>query len=110
MTDILLVSTTVAERADAERLARLMVEQRLAACAQIERIEASVYHWQGALQQEPEWRVEFKTTEARYAGLEAALLAAHPYEVPAVVAVPTHTVSSAFAEWVRAECPLPDGA
>lgn len=102
MTDILLVTTTVAERADADRLARLMVEQHLAACAQIERID-SVYRWQGALQQEAEWRVEFKTTEARYAALEAALLAAHPYEVPAVVAVPTHTVSVAYAGWVKAE-------
>ena len=106
MTDILLVTTTVAERADAERLARAMVEQRLAACAQIERID-SVYRWQGALQQAPEWRVLFKTTEAHCAALEAALLDAHPYEVPAVVALRTHTVSTAFADWVRAECPPP---
>ena len=103
MTDILLVSTTVAERADADRLAQLLVEQRLAACAQIERIESSVYHWQGALQATPEWRVVFKTTEAHYAALEAALLDAHPYELPAVVALPTHTVSVAFAEWVKGE-------
>ena len=102
MTDILLVTTTVAERADAERLARAMVEQRLAACAQIERID-SVYRWQGALQATPEWRVVFKTTEAHYAALEAALLYAHPYEVPAVVALSTHTVSVAFAEWVKGE-------
>lgn len=108
MTGILLVSTTVAERADADRLARLLVAQRLAACAQIERID-SVYHWQGALQTEPEWRVVFKTTEAHYAALEAALLDAHPYELPAVVAVPTHTVSGAFADWVRAECSPPAG-
>lgn len=75
----------------------------LDACAQIERIESSVYRWQGALQATPEWRVVFKTTEAHYAALEAALLDAHPYEVPAVVAVPTHTVSVAFAEWVKGE-------
>lgn len=103
MTDILLVSTTVAERADADRLAQLLVEQRLAACAQIERIESSVYRWQGEVQAAPEWRVVFKTTEAHYAALEAALLDAHPYELPAVVAVPTHTVSVAFAEWVKGE-------
>ena len=45
----------------------------------------------------------FKTTEAHYAALEAALLDAHPYELPAVVALPTHTVSVAFAEWVKGE-------
>ena len=106
MTDILLVSTTVSAQADAQRLARAMVESRLAACAQIERID-SVYHWQGALQESPEWRVLFKTTEAHYAALEAALLDAHPYELPAIVAVPTHTVSVAYAQWVRAETSPP---
>ena len=102
MTDILLVTTTVAERADADRLARLLVELRLAACAQIERID-SVYPWQGALQTAPEWRVLCKTTEAHYAALEAALLDAHPYELPAIVAVQAHTVSVAYAEWLRGE-------
>jgi periplasmic divalent cation tolerance protein len=108
LTDILLVTTTVAERADADRLARLLVEQRLAACAQIERID-SVYHWQGALQQSAEWRVLFKTTEAHYAALEAALLDAHPYELPAVVAVQAHTVSVAYAQWVHTACRPPEG-
>lgn len=106
MTDILLVSTTVGERADAERLARAMVEQRLAACAQMERID-SVFHWQGALETAPEWRVLFKTTESHYAALESALLEAHPYRLPAVVATPTHAVSTAFADWVRGECAPP---
>ena len=108
MTDILLVSTTVAERADADRLAQLLVEQRLAACAQIERIESSVYRWQGALQATPEWRVVFKTTEAHYAALEAALRSSHPYELPAIVALPVVQALPAFADWVITEvnCPV----
>ena len=52
------VVTTVARLEDAQAMARALVERRLAACAQIERIE-SVYRWQGAVQQEPEYRVLF---------------------------------------------------
>jgi periplasmic divalent cation tolerance protein len=96
-----LILTTVATREDAQRLAHAMVEQRLAACAQISAIE-SVYRWDGALQCEPEWRLLFKTTEAARTALQAALLAAHPYELPAIVALPMEA-QAAFADWVDAE-------
>lgn len=99
---VLLVLTTVATRADAERLARSMVEQRLAACAQISVID-SVYRWQGALQREGELRLLFKTSAARGPALQAALAAAHPYELPAIVAVPCADALPAFADWVAAE-------
>ena len=100
-TPLCLVLTTVATRADAERLARAMVEQRLAACAQINAID-SVYHWKGVLQQEPEWRLLFKTTESARPALQAALRAAHPYELPAIVALPMQA-DPAFADWVIGE-------
>jgi periplasmic divalent cation tolerance protein len=57
------VVTTVASREEAHRLARMLVERKLAACAQISEIE-SVYRWKGEVQQEPEFRILFKTTEA----------------------------------------------
>ena len=72
MTNILLVLTSVGTRADADRLARAVVEQRLAACVHIEAID-SVYRWNGAVQQEPEFRLLFKTTPERSAPLQAAL-------------------------------------
>src|SRR5688572_27909624 len=86
------VVTTVATLADAQRLARALVERRLAACAQVSQIE-SVYRWQGALQQEPEYRVLFKTLEARYVEVEAALRSMHPYQLPAIHALPFAHVS-----------------
>jgi periplasmic divalent cation tolerance protein len=107
---LLLVLTTVATRADADALARAMVEQRLAACAQISAID-SVYWWQGVVQSEGEFRLLFKTTAERYAVLEAALRASHPYELPAIVAVPVTQALPEFADWVTAEvnCPtLPE--
>jgi len=100
-TSIYLVLTTVATREDAERLARAMVEQRLAAYAQINAID-SVYRWNGALQCEPEWRLLFKTTEAARPALQAALRAAHPYELPAIAALPADAQED-FAGWVAAQ-------
>ena len=99
---LLLVLTTVATRADADALARAMVEQRLAACGQISAID-SVYRWQGAVQSEGEFRVLFKTTAERYPALEAALRSSHPYELPAIVALPAVQALPAFADWVAHE-------
>ncbi|QTD45536.1 divalent-cation tolerance protein CutA [Ottowia testudinis] len=107
--NLLLVLTTVASRADADALARAMVEQRLAACAQISAID-SVYWWNGAVQSEGEFRLLLKTTAERYAALEAALRAAHPYELPAIVALPVAQALPAFADWVAAEVDGPSAA
>jgi periplasmic divalent cation tolerance protein len=98
----LLVVTTVATAEQARTLARAMVEQRLAACAQITAIE-SVYRWHGAVEQDAEQRVLFKTTAAGYARLEAAIRAQHPYELPAIHAISTTHAWGPYAEWVD-EC------
>jgi periplasmic divalent cation tolerance protein len=103
---LLIVLTTVATREQAQALARALVEDGLAACAQIHAID-SLYRWQGALQQEPEFRILFKTTAARYADVEAALRQRHPYELPAIVALPVSAASDAFADWVAAGSSAP---
>lgn len=97
----LLVVTTVGTLDEARALARAMVERRLAACAQITAIE-SVYRWQGAVAQEPEHRVLFKTRASAYAEMEAAIRALHPYELPAIHAVTTAQAYAPYAEWVAA--------
>ncbi len=74
---MLIVYTTVAEEADAKRLAQTVIRAQLAACAQISRIE-SLYLWAGDLQQTPERRIAFKTTEACYDALATVLKADHP--------------------------------
>jgi periplasmic divalent cation tolerance protein len=95
----LLVVTTVATREQALTLARSLVQQRLAACAQVS-ATLSVYRWQGAVHEEPEHRVLFKTVAARYAEVEAAIRAQHPYELPAIHAVATEQAWAPYAEWV----------
>lgn len=97
--DVIAVVTTVASLDDARRLARTIIERRLAACAQLSQIE-SFYVWQGALQNEAEVRVLFKTTRACWPALEAAIVELHPYELPAIHATACAEVHAPYAQWV----------
>ncbi len=94
------VVTTVANRKEARTLARALVEARLAACAQISRIE-SVYSWKGAIETGKEYRVLFKTLDEHYAAVERAILELHSYEVPAIHAFPMMHVAPAYAAWIE---------
>jgi periplasmic divalent cation tolerance protein len=96
------VWTTVATEVDAARIARHCVEQRLAACVQWSRVD-SCYEWQGAVQQESEFRIVLKTRQDRYAALEAALLELHPYELPSIFAFDVVASSEGYRAWVQAQ-------
>ncbi len=98
-----LVVTTVGTRAEALRLARAAVEQRLAACAQIEAID-SVYRWQGAVHEDAELRILFKTAPARVDALLALLRSLHPYELPALHALAVDKAEPTYAAWVTESC------
>jgi len=95
----LLVLTNLPDRETAERLAGVLVEQRLAACVNILAPCGSVYRWQGAVQREEEHPVLIKTTAERYPALEAAIRAAHPYELPEIIAVPIERGLPAYLAW-----------
>jgi len=100
----LAVVTTTGSLAEAQAMARALVERRLAACAQISAIE-SFYTWNGAVQNEPEFRVLFKTTEARYAEVEAAIRELHSYELPAIHALALEPVYGPYAAWIQENTP-----
>lgn len=99
--DLLAVFTTVSNAEQADTLARAAVERRLAACVQAEAV-LSTYRWQGAVASEPEVRLMFKTSRALYPALEALLRQMHPYELPAIFALPVAEASAAYADWVKA--------
>jgi periplasmic divalent cation tolerance protein len=99
----LLVLTNLPDRAAAERLADLVVEKRLAACVNILAPCRSVYRWKDAVQHDEEHPMLIKTTAERYPELEKALRAAHPYELPEIVAVPIERGLPAYLEWVAGE-------
>ena len=99
----LLVLTNLPDRAAAERLAGLLIDQELAACVNILAPCRSVYRWKGAVQHEEEHPMLIKTTAERYPALEQALRAAHPYELPEIIAVPIERGLPAYLAWVAGE-------
>jgi periplasmic divalent cation tolerance protein len=101
--DAVLVLTNVPERAVAERLAEMLVERRLAACVNILAPCRSVYRWKGAVQHDEEHPMLVKTTAERYPALEQALRAAHPYELPEIIAVRLERGLAEYLDWVAAE-------
>jgi len=99
----LLVVTNVPDRATAEKLAGMLIEKRLAACVNILAPCRSVYRWKDAVQHDEEHPMLIKTTQERYAALEQALRAGHPYELPEIIAVPIERGLPAYLDWVAAE-------
>ncbi len=103
MTEIIQVVTTAGSREDAERIGRELVEQRLAACVQIDGPIASIYQWQGAIESAEEWRLSIKSLRALFSDLEAAIRRLHPYETPEILGTEITDVSEAYGEWLRTE-------
>ena len=106
--DILSVSTTVGSLEDARRLARVLVEQRLAACVQIDPEVRSFYRWQGSIHDDAEVRLVIKSVPDCLVALQRFLAQQHPYEVPEFVAT-RMTASPGYAAWVRGEITVPAG-
>ena len=99
----LLVLTNLPDRGAAGRLADALIEKRVAACVNILAPCRSVYRWQEKLQHDEEHPMLIKTTEERYAALEAAIRAGHPYELPEIIALPIEHGLPAYLEWVAAD-------
>lgn len=99
----LLVLTNLPDRAAAEKLADALVGERVAACVNILAPCRSVYRWKDALQHDEEHPLLIKTTEERYAALEAAIRTHHPYELPEVIALPIERGLPAYLEWIGTE-------
>ena len=99
----LLVLTNLPDRAAAERIAEALVEQKLAACVNILAPCRSVYRWKGGLQRDEEHPLLINTTAERCPALEQALRAAHPYELPEIIAVPIERGLPQYLAWVAGE-------
>ncbi|MFC5473005.1 divalent-cation tolerance protein CutA [Paraherbaspirillum soli] len=103
MSDALLVLTNLPDLLVAEALARQLVERKLAACVNLLPVVQSVYRWQGVVEQASEVALLIKTSAARYAELEHAIKAVHPYALPAIIALPIVAGLPAYLDWIAAE-------
>ncbi|HEX2545632.1 MAG TPA: divalent-cation tolerance protein CutA [Ramlibacter sp.] len=96
------ITTTVGSLADAQKLARALLERRVAACVQVEEGLTSFYRWQGRQCEEAEVRLTIKTLPDREAGVLTLFQEQHPYEVPQFAAVRMQA-TEAYHLWVRGE-------
>ena len=101
MTACCQVTTTLPDQAAAERLAAVVVEERLAACAQVHGPISSTYRWEGAVERSAEWYCHLKTTVARLPEVQARIRKLHPYEVPEIIAVPIIGGDAAYLSWIE---------
>ncbi|MEZ5615410.1 MAG: divalent-cation tolerance protein CutA [Rhodocyclaceae bacterium] len=98
--DTLLVITHLPDAESARVLATKLVEQRLAACVNVLAPCQSIYRWEGRIEDTEEVPLLIKTNAARYAALEAAIRAYHPYELPEIVAVGIEKGLPDYLAWV----------
>lgn len=99
---VVVVLTTLPNPEKAAEIARILVEERLAACVNILPGIRSIYRWKDAIQDEPETLAIAKTTADRAEALHARLIALHPYELPEVIALPVSGGHAPYLAWVAA--------
>jgi periplasmic divalent cation tolerance protein len=92
--------STVGTAEDAERIARALVERRLAACVNVVPGVVSVYRWKGEIRRDEERLLLIKTRFERLAALREAIVALHPYEVPELVALPLEAGHEPYLAWL----------
>lgn len=95
------VYTLFADEAEAERIGRSLVEERLAACINIIPGVRSIYRWEGAVETASEAAAILKTTHERADALITRIVELHSYDVPCVVSWPIDKVTADYADWVE---------
>lgn len=100
---VFLILSTCPDVDTAQRLARILVEERLAACVSLLPGGVSTYRWQGLVEQTTEVQLLAKTPADRRDALMARLAELHPYELPEILAVETAAGLPAYLDWVTAE-------
>ncbi len=90
-----------ADAAEAERIGRIVVEERLAACINILGGVRSIYRWQGAVETADEVAAILKTSHAQADALIARIAALHSYDVPCIATWPVDKLLVSYADWVE---------
>lgn len=104
MTDKIVVLVTCGSAREAKRIARALVETRLAACGNVlESPVRSIYRWKGNVESAREFLLVIKATRRRFAALEKTVRRLHSYDVPEIIALPLADGSSDYLAWID-EC------
>ena len=100
MNEVLIVFCTFPEATVARQVGTALVEKQLAACVNLTPAVESVYRWQGKVEISTEMLAIFKTTTAAFTSFERALIDAHPYDVPEIIALKPAAVNCGYRAWV----------
>ena len=103
MSDILLVRINCPDEETALSIGEALVSERLAACVNIEGPITSIYRWEGAIERDEEYVLVAKAPADNWVAIEARVGALHPFEAPAILAIPCVRANRRYAEWLKAE-------
>jgi periplasmic divalent cation tolerance protein len=103
MTTFIQIATTTATQAEAQQIARMLIEQHLVACAQVTGPVTSVYHWQGKIEEGQEWVCTLKTRESLFEKVATAIRGVHSYQCTEIVATPIVVASEDYLAWLERE-------
>ena len=103
MTDKIVVLTTCDSEDQAERIARRLVEQRLAACVNIVARASSIYRWKDAIERADEWLLIVKSRRQLFSALRTEVERIHSYTVPELIALPIVDGAEAYLGWMDDE-------
>jgi len=109
MTDKIVVISTCGSEEEAVRIAKHLVEARIAACVSLIPKIRSIYRWEGKVEDAAEWMLIIKSSRPRFEALQTALAAAHSYEVPEIIALPIVDGSPDYLAWLETELESPHG-
>jgi len=96
----IIVFITVAEKRQADRIARALVEKRLAACVSSTGYVSSLFRWKGAIEKSREILLIVKSSKKQLSGLIRVVRTMHSYDVPEIIAVPVVGGHSGYLKWV----------
>ena len=101
MTDKLVVLVTCGSAKEARRIAKAVVDQKLAACANILAAPVhSIYRWQGSVESAREFLLVMKTSRRRFALLRKKIEQLHSYDVPEIIALPIIAGARSYLAWI----------
>ena len=101
MEEARIVLSTTSSREEAQRIARTLVEERLAACVNLVENVTSIYRWKGAVEESLEIMLIIKCNVEKLAAIETRLHQMHSYDVPEFLVLPVEGGSSAYLRWLR---------
>ncbi|MGO8816261.1 MAG: divalent-cation tolerance protein CutA [Terriglobia bacterium] len=101
MTDKIVILVTVPSKEEGHKIARHLVESRLAACVNVTGAIESFYRWKGEITQDQEYQIFIKTTRGMFPEIQAAISRLHSYQTPEIICLPIIDGSREYLQWVN---------